>query len=101
MLLWSSVDLVKQTHPDTPFILYISGSAGVLERMGRTGVDIISLDWTVDLGIEHLDCRLSPFDDPCSTDGEQRAFSNPRDWPDHAGGIGGLNGLSHPLVPAS
>ena len=43
------VDLVKQTHPDTPFILYISGSAGVLERMGRTGVDIISLDWTVDM----------------------------------------------------
>ena len=43
------VDLVKQTHPDTPFILYISGSAGVLERMARTGVDIISLDWTVDM----------------------------------------------------
>ena len=35
------VDLVKQTHPDTPFILYISGSAGVLERMARTGVDIV------------------------------------------------------------
>ena len=30
-------------------ILYISGSAGVLERMGRTGVDFISLDWTVDM----------------------------------------------------
>jgi uroporphyrinogen decarboxylase len=43
------VDLVKQTHPDTPFILYISGSAGVIERMGRTGVDIVSLDWTVDM----------------------------------------------------
>jgi uroporphyrinogen decarboxylase len=43
------VDLVKQTHPDTPFILYISGSAGVLERMAGTGVDIISLDWTVDM----------------------------------------------------
>lgn len=43
------VDLVKSTHPDTPMILYISGSAGVLERMGRTGVDIISLDWTVDM----------------------------------------------------
>ncbi len=43
------VDLVKQTHPDTPFILYISGSAGVLERMARTGVDIVSLDWTVDM----------------------------------------------------
>ena len=40
---------VKETHPDTPLILYISGSAGVLERMGRSGVDIISVDWTVDL----------------------------------------------------
>lgn len=43
------VELVKATHPDTPMILYISGSAGVLERMGSTGVDIISLDWTVDM----------------------------------------------------
>ena len=43
------VDLVKQTHPDTPIILYISGSAGVLERMAKTGVDFISLDWTVDM----------------------------------------------------
>jgi len=43
------IDQVKSTHPDTPLILYISGSAGVLERMGRTGVDIISLDWTVDM----------------------------------------------------
>jgi uroporphyrinogen decarboxylase len=40
---------VKATHPDTPLILYISGSAGVLERMARTGIDIISLDWTVDM----------------------------------------------------
>ena len=43
------VELVKQTHPDTPMILYISGSAGVLERMASTGVDIVSLDWTVDI----------------------------------------------------
>lgn len=40
---------VKATHPDTPLILYISGSAGVLERMGRSGVDIVSVDWTVDM----------------------------------------------------
>ena len=43
------IDQVKATHPDTPLILYISGSAGVLERMARTGIDIISLDWTVDM----------------------------------------------------
>jgi uroporphyrinogen decarboxylase len=34
------VKLVKETHPDTPLILYISGSAGILERMGRSGVDM-------------------------------------------------------------
>lgn len=43
------VKLVKETHPDTPLILYISGSAGVLERMGKSGVDIVSVDWTVDM----------------------------------------------------
>ena len=29
------IDQVKATHPDTPLILYISGSAGVLERLAR------------------------------------------------------------------
>ncbi|MEO0539283.1 MAG: uroporphyrinogen decarboxylase [Cyanobacteria bacterium P01_A01_bin.105] len=43
------VQQVKQTHPDTPLVLYISGSAGVLELMGESGVDIISVDWTVDM----------------------------------------------------
>jgi uroporphyrinogen decarboxylase len=54
------IDQVKATHPDTPLILYISGSAGVLERMARTGVDIISLDWTVDMadGLARLPAHL-------------------------------------------
>ncbi|MBV9385338.1 MAG: uroporphyrinogen decarboxylase [Chroococcidiopsidaceae cyanobacterium CP_BM_ER_R8_30] len=40
---------VKATHPDTPLILYINGSAGLLERMAQSGMDFISLDWTVDM----------------------------------------------------
>ncbi len=40
---------VKAKHPDTPTILYISGSAGILERMGASGCDIVSVDWTVDM----------------------------------------------------
>jgi uroporphyrinogen decarboxylase len=40
---------VRQTHPDTPLILLVSGSAGVLERMGRSGADIVTVDWTVDM----------------------------------------------------
>jgi uroporphyrinogen decarboxylase len=42
-------DQVKQTHPDTPLILLVSGSAGVLERMPLSGADIVSLDWAVDM----------------------------------------------------
>jgi uroporphyrinogen decarboxylase len=40
---------VKQTHPDTPLILLVSGSAGVLERMAKSGADIVSVDWAVDM----------------------------------------------------
>jgi uroporphyrinogen decarboxylase len=43
------VQQVKATHPDTPLILYINGSAGILEHMAKSGVDIISVDWTVDI----------------------------------------------------
>jgi uroporphyrinogen decarboxylase len=43
------VQQVKQTHPDTPLILYISGSAGIFDMMGESGVDIVSVDWTMDM----------------------------------------------------
>ncbi|EPS71459.1 uroporphyrinogen decarboxylase, partial [Genlisea aurea] len=44
------VDTVKQTHPHLPLILYASGSGGLIERLPLTGVDVVSLDWTVDMG---------------------------------------------------
>jgi len=40
---------VKARHPDLPIILYISGGAGILERMANTGVDIVSLDTAIDI----------------------------------------------------
>lgn len=40
---------VKQTHPDTPLIILVSGSAGVLERMGQCGADIVTVDWSIDM----------------------------------------------------
>jgi uroporphyrinogen decarboxylase len=40
---------VKQTHPDTPLILLVSGSAGVLERMAQSGADVLTIDWSVDM----------------------------------------------------
>ncbi|WP_353932681.1 uroporphyrinogen decarboxylase [Okeanomitos corallinicola TIOX110] len=40
---------VKETHPDTPLILLVTGSAGLLERMATSGADILTIDWTVDM----------------------------------------------------
>lgn len=30
-------------------MLYINGNGGLLERMKETGVDVIGLDWTIDM----------------------------------------------------
>ncbi len=45
----SIVQQVKQIYPDTPLILYINGSSGLLERVKQTGIDLMSLDWMVDM----------------------------------------------------
>ncbi|KAL9438142.1 hypothetical protein AB3S75_023914 [Citrus x aurantiifolia] len=43
------VSLVRTKCPETPIVLYINGNGGFLERMKGTGVDVIGLDWTVDM----------------------------------------------------
>ncbi|KAK3198649.1 hypothetical protein Dsin_022064 [Dipteronia sinensis] len=43
------VSLVRSKCPETPIVLYINGNGGLLERMKGTGVDVIGLDWTVDM----------------------------------------------------
>eukprot|EP01024_Parvocaulis_polyphysoides_P006888 TRINITY_DN12018_c0_g1_i1.p1 TRINITY_DN12018_c0_g1~~TRINITY_DN12018_c0_g1_i1.p1 ORF type:complete len:391 (-),score=44.97 TRINITY_DN12018_c0_g1_i1:168-1340(-) len=39
----------KSTHPDVPIVLYISGSGGLLERMAKSGADVLSIDGSVDM----------------------------------------------------
>ncbi|XP_027768236.1 uroporphyrinogen decarboxylase 1, chloroplastic isoform X2 [Solanum pennellii] len=43
------VGIIKRKCPQTPLVLYINGNGGLLERMKTTGVDVIGLDWTVDM----------------------------------------------------
>lgn len=43
------VEQVKAAYPHVPLILYISQGAQLLERMRAIGVDVISVDWTVEL----------------------------------------------------
>lgn len=52
------VKRVKSTHPNTPLTLYANGSGGLLERIGSTGVDVVGLDWTVDMADARA--RLGP-----------------------------------------
>ncbi|KAI7756478.1 hypothetical protein M8C21_031040 [Ambrosia artemisiifolia] len=43
------VAIVKKKCPEIPLVLYINGNGGLLEKMKGTGVDVIGLDWTVDM----------------------------------------------------
>ena len=43
------VDQVKARCPQVPLILYINGSAALLERVGKAGIDVFSLDWMSDM----------------------------------------------------
>ncbi|XP_047332281.1 uroporphyrinogen decarboxylase 1, chloroplastic [Impatiens glandulifera] len=43
------VKVVRKRCPQTPLVLYINGNGGLLERMKETGVDVIGLDWTIDM----------------------------------------------------
>lgn len=63
------VKQVKAKHPDTPLILYVNNSAGLLELMAESGVDIVSLDWTVDMAVARQrlggDIGVQGNIDPC------------------------------------
>ncbi|CAJ1930669.1 unnamed protein product [Cylindrotheca closterium] len=43
------LDKVKKHHPEVPTVIYIKHSGALIERMAGTGVDVVSLDWTVDM----------------------------------------------------
>ncbi len=43
------LDKIKELHPEVPTVTYIKHSGSLIERMAATGVDVVSLDWTVDM----------------------------------------------------
>jgi len=97
------VSQVKATHPDTPMILYINGSAGILERMAQSGVDIVSLDWTVDMAEARQ--RLGPNVgvqgnlDPCALFGSHDFIrARMEDIVQKAGNQGHIMNLGHGVL---
>jgi len=43
------LDKIKEKYPNVPTVVYIKHSGAIIERMAATGVDVVSLDWTVDM----------------------------------------------------
>jgi uroporphyrinogen decarboxylase len=100
------VQQVKKTHPDTPLVMYISGSAGVLERMGQTGVDIVSVDWTVDMADARR--RLGPdmivqgnMDPGALFGSKQFIYDRILDTVKKAGNKGHILNLGHGILPGT
>ncbi|HEY9742118.1 MAG TPA: uroporphyrinogen decarboxylase [Coleofasciculaceae cyanobacterium] len=100
------VQQVKKTHPETPLILLVSGSAGVLERMAQSGVDIVSVDWTVDMAEARqrlgADVKVQGNMDPGVLFGSQdfirdRILDNIR----KAGNQGHIFNLGHGVLPGT
>jgi uroporphyrinogen decarboxylase len=97
---------VKATHPDTPLILLVSGSAGVLERMGRSGVDIVTVDWSVDMADARkrlgFDIGVQGNLDPGVLFGS-KAFIRDRilDTIHKAGNRGHILNLGHGILPTT
>jgi uroporphyrinogen decarboxylase len=97
---------VKQTHPDTPLILLVTGSAGVLEYMGQSGCDIVSMDWTVDMAVgrerigKHIGVQGNM--DPCALYGSKE-FIRDRilDTVRKAGGNRHIMNLGHGVLPTT
>jgi uroporphyrinogen decarboxylase len=45
------LDKIKKNYPDVPTVVYIKHSGALIEKMAATGVDVVSLDWTVDMAV--------------------------------------------------
>ena len=98
------VQQVKAIHPDTPLILYISGSAGVLERMPLSGVDIVSVDWMVDMAEARqrlgAEVKVQGNMDPCVLFGSQETIRDRLiDTVRKAGKGGHILNLGHGILP--
>ena len=97
---------VKATHPDTPLILLVSGSAGVLEIMGESGVDIVSVDWSVDMADARrrlgADMKVQGNMDPGVLFGSKEVIRDRIiDTVKKAGSKGHILNLGHGILPGT
>eukprot|EP00210_Caulerpa_lentillifera_P007746 g7392.t1 len=97
------VEKVRSKHPLVPLTLYANGSGGLLERMSETGVDVIGLDWTVDMRDARKRLGESiPVQgnvDPCVLFGDEKMIkSSVLDCLKSAGPKGHILNLGHGVI---
>lgn len=72
------LDKIKSKYPNVPTVTYIKHSGALLERIAATGVDCVSLDWTVDMaeGKERVQNgrKLANIDGPGAIQGNLDPF---------------------------
>jgi len=97
---------VKEARPGVPLILYINASGGLLERMGQSGADVVSVDWTVDMAEARK--RLGPNIavqgnlDPCVLFGPQDLIrTRILDVIEKAGPTGHIMNLGHGILQST
>ncbi|WP_218082342.1 uroporphyrinogen decarboxylase [Anthocerotibacter panamensis] len=97
---------VRAARPGVPLILYINGSAGILELMAQAGADVISVDWTVTMAEARR--RLGPQLavqgnlDPCLLFGPQTLIREKiLEIIAEAGPTGHIMNLGHGILPTT
>jgi uroporphyrinogen decarboxylase len=98
------VDQVRKVYPDVPLILYINHSAGLLSHVAESGVNIISLDWTVDMAearkILGPNIGVQGNLDPCVLLGDQAQIRRRTlEIIEKAGPTGHIMNLGHGILP--
>lgn len=87
-----------------PKVLYINGTAHLLERMARSGADVISLDWRVPIGEARRrvgdGIALQGNLDPCLLLSDPETIrSRTAELLDEAGPVGHILNLGHGILP--
>jgi uroporphyrinogen decarboxylase len=97
------IEHVHKEAPGVPVALYVNGSGGMLERMQKSGADVVGLDWTVDMYDARQRLGLSqPVQgnvDPVTLfAGEEIVRQSVHECAQSAGGTGHVLNLGHGVM---
>lgn len=97
--------LIEELHSETaPVILYSKGTSHLLPSLARSGAEVLSMDWRIDLAEARRQLgkgvALQGNVDPCALLGpEEKVRAASREAIEKTGGIGHILNLGHGILP--